>query len=340
MLRILQELPDNLIACGADQLSDALGGPSLIRIGGERKEGLFVSVLLHGNETTGWEAMRSLLQRFRGRRLPRGVDLFIGNVHAARRHRRRLPGQSDFNRIWKGATGSEADMACQLLAQVRARRPALALDIHNTSGSNPPYALCHRQIPDHLALARSFSGTVVLIERPDTMLGVALSSIAPAITMECGRPGIESTERAVSQFLEGLLLGGLPAVPAQPPTQAPLLRCVATVRVPEECSFSFAEREVDLQLMPELDRHNFTIVPAGTLLARVRDGGNGKLQAVDAWDRDVSERFFEVDGDRLVTRVALMPTLLTQDEHIIRQDCLCYLMAPLGADDTAIAATG
>src|SRR5690606_973677 len=84
-----------------------LDGPTLIHIDGTRPLPLFVSVLLHGNEHTGWNAVRALLGRYHGRPLPRAVSLFIGNVQAARENRRFLPGQADFNRIWHSPPGGD-----------------------------------------------------------------------------------------------------------------------------------------------------------------------------------------------------------------------------------------
>ena len=43
-------------------------------------------------------------------------------------------------------------------------------------------------------------------------------------------------------------------------------------------------------------------------------------------DRGVTERYFAVEGGRLLTRVPVMPSMLTCDPVVIRQDCLCYLM--------------
>jgi hypothetical protein len=41
---------------------------------------------------------------------------------------------------------------------------------------------------------------------------------------------------------------------------------------------------------------------------------------------DVTSDFFAIrDGELLLSRGA-MPSMLTLDERIIRQDCLCYLM--------------
>lgn len=64
MLQELDYLPDGLLDLPADALAGALGGPTLIHLSGRRDPALYVSVLMHGNETTGWDALRSWLRRY------------------------------------------------------------------------------------------------------------------------------------------------------------------------------------------------------------------------------------------------------------------------------------
>ena len=40
----------------------------------------------------------------------------------------------------------------------------------------------------------------------------------------------------------------------------------------------------------------------------------------------MADRSFARDGAAIVSKVPLMPSMLTRDERAIRQDCLCYLM--------------
>jgi hypothetical protein len=67
-------------------------------------------------------------------------------------------------------------------------------------------------------------------------------------------------------------------------------------------------------------------LPVGTTLAQL-DGVDGlPLEALDEQGREVADRFFRVEGDMLRTTRALMPSMFTLDERVIRQDCLGYLM--------------
>ena len=330
MLQILDHLPAGLLAAPAADLAGILAGPTLLQLPGQAQRPLFVSTLLHGNETSGWEALRQLLSEFQGRLLPRPLSIFIGNVRAARDQLRHLDGQPDFNRIWAPGEGPERDMASRVLAEIRALDPVACLDIHNTSGENPVYACVHRLDDGSLQLARSFSPTSVFVTHPDSLLAVACSAIAPALTLECGKPGRRDVIRRVATFLKGCLAAGGPAEQSTAVPDQQLLRPVATVRVPAGITFSFADQgnhhEVDLCFRADLDGHNFSTLPDGTEIARIRPGSGAHLQVLDDQGVDVSGNYFRCENGSLVTVADLMPSLLTHNARIIRQDCLCYLM--------------
>ena len=62
MLTERYELPEGLLDQDSRGLEAYLGGPTLIHLPGKRQPALFISVLLHGNETSGWDALRALLR--------------------------------------------------------------------------------------------------------------------------------------------------------------------------------------------------------------------------------------------------------------------------------------
>ena len=71
---------------------------------------------------------------------------------------------------------------------------------------------------------------------------------------------------------------------------------------------------------------NFRELDAGTGFGRVAEGTGMPLVARDEQGNDVTSQYFEIrDGELRITR-RTMPSMLTLDERIIRQDCLCYLM--------------
>ena len=96
-LRELQALPKGFLEASVADLHALLGGPTLIHLKGPQPP-LFVSTLLHGNETTGIDALQTVLRDYAGTGLPRALSIFIGNTAAAAKGKRLLPGQPDFNR--------------------------------------------------------------------------------------------------------------------------------------------------------------------------------------------------------------------------------------------------
>ncbi|NIQ15208.1 MAG: peptidase M14, partial [Candidatus Dadabacteria bacterium] len=98
---IIESIPEGLLSLPAPELHNCLNGPTLIHLSGKKEPAVFVSVLLHGNEHTGWEVIKNILN-YSGNKLPRSMSIFIGNIKAARYNKRFLEGQPDFNRIWNG----------------------------------------------------------------------------------------------------------------------------------------------------------------------------------------------------------------------------------------------
>jgi len=331
MLNQLTTLPDGLLELPVGRLHELLVGPTLVHLPGRNPRPLFVSVLLHGIEDTGWEAVRTLLQRYQQeeKELPRSMSLFIGNVEAARHGARHLPGQPDYNRIWKGDGTPEHEMAQQVLAIMRERNVFASIDIHNNTGLNPHYACINTLQQPYLHLATLFSRTIVYFIQPDTVQSLAFSKICPAVTVECGKAGqTHSTEHAI-QFIEGALhLDHFPEH-SVPDTDYELYHTVAIVKVPPSMNFSFnQDEEVDLHFPQDLDHMNFRELPSRTLIAKVTSE-RARLEAWDEQGTDMAERYFECENGALYTRLPVMPSMLTLNEEVIRQDCLCYLMERL-----------
>ena len=71
---------------------------------------------------------------------------------------------------------------------------------------------------------------------------------------------------------------------------------------------------------------NFEEIPAGTTLARISEDVVAPLLVLDEDGKDITNDLFVIDDGQLINKVSLMPSMLTRDEKVIRQDCLCYVM--------------
>ena len=329
MLKIFHSLPAGFVEAEPQELQALLGGPSLIHLPGRREPALFASVMLHGNEPTGLYAVQRLLQDYAGRELPRALSLFVGNVGAAAEGLRRLDGQPDYNRIWSLAGDlPEQHMVARVVAEMTERGVFASIDIHNNTGLNPHYACINRLEPRFLQLAALFSRTVVYFTRPAGVQSMAFAELCPAVTLECGQPGqAYGIEHAAEYLAACLNLHEIPDHPL-PAHDVSVFHTVAIVKVPEQVSFGFGRREVQLQFIDDLDHFNFSEMPVGTCFGWQHDP-TARLDCRDEHGNEVGERYFDYGDGQISLASAVMPSMLTRDERVIRQDCFCYLMERL-----------
>lgn len=313
------------------ELHHLMPNPTLLHLEGRRRPRLFISVLLHGNEDTGFFAIQQLLKKYRQQELPRALTVFFGNIEAATFGMRRLDGQPDYNRVWPSTDLPDCDET-RLMRQVTnimAERGMFAsIDVHNNTGKNPHYGCINVLDNRFMQLARLFSSTVVFFETPRGVQSMAMAQHCPAVTVECGKPGVAHGVEHVLEFLDAALhLQELPDHPL-PPHDISIYQTVARVTLPDDLSFSFSNPQADIHLLPALDRYNFSELASGTAFAQTSQP-QAMLEAWDDENVEVGEHFFTRENGEIVLKQPLMPAMLTLDETIIRQDCLCYLMQRL-----------
>ncbi len=335
----LDHLPHGLLERPATALHHSLDGPTLIHLEGRNPQPLFISVLQHGNEVTGWEAVRRLMKsHYEFDQLPRSLSILIGNTRAAKQGLRRLDDQLDFNRCWPNGKYPDSEpgkLFQQVTHQMRARAPIASIDIHNNTGLNPHYAAINRVRPRFLRLASYFSSKVVYFTMPEGTQSRAFSEFCPSLTLECGQAGeVHGTDHSIG-FLETCMhLEEIPAAPMDA-NDVHLFHMVATVRIPDDVLFGFGRVPTEIAFRENLDVLNFQELPAGVSFGDVRGGPSKPLVVTDTNGVDVTDLYFRFDRDQLETKREIMPSMLTQDRRVIQQDCLCYLMERVHFEDVA-----
>jgi hypothetical protein len=321
-------IPEGLLALPAERLVEKLDGPSLFYLRGRREPALFISALLHGNEVSGWEALRRQLAE--PGELPRSVILFIGNIEAAAAGVRTLPHQQDYNRIWSEEIGGpEGEMAAEVLAAVDAQPPLAALDFHNNTGRNPHYAIATCLREDSLGLAYLFADRAVYAEQPDTVQTRAFNDRCPAVAVELGPVGDpECVERALS-FLGRCF--ELDEVPPPDFERLKLHRTLARVHIKGEVPFTFAGASTSdhtaLTLTDGMEAVNFHSLAAGMEFGRAEADVSELIEVLDSEGRDVTDHYLRSDRGAILLEQPIIPAMYTTDPVVIRQDCLCYFMA-------------
>jgi hypothetical protein len=213
---------------------------------------------------------------------------------------------------------------------MRRRRLFASIDLHNNTGTNPHYACVNRIDNRFLNLASLFGRTVVYFTRPTGVQSLAMADLCPAVTVECGKVGEAAGVDHARTYVEAAL--HLARISPHPVAaqDIDLFHTVAQVRVRDDVAFEFAPGEADLQLNPSLELLNFCELPRGMAFGRLRPGIGIGLEVRDEHGDEVGERYFRVEDGELRLRQPVMPSMLTRNQVIIRQDCLCYLMERYG----------
>ena len=151
---------------------------------------------------------------------------------------------------------------------------------------------------------------MVYFIRPLGVQSMAMSTICPAVTIECGKPEHKYGMTHARDYIDACLhLSELPQHPVAS-HDIDLFHTVATVKVPDSMSFGFGEADADLRLLSDIDHLNFRELPAGSRLGWLRDGVDGMLDVRDDNDQQVFERYFRIEDGVLTSTSPFMPSML------------------------------
>jgi len=324
---IISALPDGFYDFETDQILSYFPTPTLIELEGERSPPLFVSILLHGNEYTGLKAAQALLKKYTDG-LPRSLYLFIGNVTAAARGLRVIPGQTDYNRCWPGtemADNDETRMMQSVFDRVTQEPLFAAIDVHNNSGLNPHYAGITRVTQENQHLAAMFNHIGLVFTRPKGVSTMAFDHVCPAAILECGRPGHAPGIEHATELLDALL--HMDHFPHRPVAahDLQLMRTLVTLNIPDHVSIDFdLSGPADLKFQQNFDHMNFTEIKEQDVFGYTNVAR--PLAISDQQGDDVTDQIVRIENGKIYLKQRLMPAMITMDEAIIRQDCLCHLL--------------
>jgi len=332
MLNEMNQLPDDFLDVKVEDLHELLKSPTLFHLQGANPQPLFISTLLHGNETTGFYAIQRLLKRYREKQLPRTISLFIGNIAAAKENKRHLDDQDDYNRIWPGShhhDSPEKDMMQSVTHIMAKKKPFASIDIHNNTGKNPHYGCINILNPHGLVLASKFSDIAVYFTSPRGVQSSAFSDFCPSIVLECGQSGDKSGEEHVLDYLDSVLQ--MNELSAQSNSDLTLYHTVARVTIPDTITIGSdsSSRPGDISLNKQLEDKNFHRIAPGTEFAVVNPNKEKLIVVNSESNEDVTNEYVELESNRLVFKKSITLSMFTTKEEAIRQDCVCYFMEEL-----------
>ncbi len=105
-----------------------------------------------------------------------------------------------------------------------------------------------------------------------------------------------------------------------------MFHTVAIVKVPEEINFSFTgEPDDDITFPNGMDCLNFCELPIGENFGAAKTE-RAYLSALSEEGEEHGDRYFQIQNGKIILKVPVMPSMLSLNTDIVRQDCLCYLM--------------
>jgi hypothetical protein len=308
-----------------------LGGPALIRLRGARPGRVrALSVLLHGNETSGARALHAWLRA--GRQPLTDVLCLVGGVRAALQDppltHRFVPGERDLNRCF-GAPRDDAPgrLAQAFLRALHAARPDCLIDIHNTSTPGPAFAVAPHEDPAHEALAALFCRNLVIT---DLALGALMDlsgDPCPTVTIECGASADPAADAIAREGLQRYLLeervpGALPEHPG-----LELFHHPVRLELEPGTRIAWGDAPVpgaDLTVARGLERLNFSTTTPALALGWLGPRGLAPLRVRDGSGRDLRERWFRNDAGCLRATLPLRLFMITASAEMALGDCLLY----------------
>src|SRR5690606_1394365 len=237
------------------------------------------------------------------------------------------PGQRDLNRCfrapWHDAPGR---LAQAILAELVALGPEAVVDLHNTSGRSPAFAVAVLDDQRHRTLARMFCDHMIVTDLRLGALMECAETLFPTLTMECG-----GADDANAHALAGDVLrrfgGRKELFAAQPATDTlRVFRNPVRVELTPGASLSFdAGSGADVTLSHDIQARNFHVSQPGDVLAWLRDTREIRLSARDHRRRRVLHDLCTIRHDALTPRVPLRLFMATGRADIAASDCLFYV---------------
>lgn len=308
-----------------------LGGPTSFWLCGEDDSRTRAIVtLLHGNEPSGMMAIHRLLRE--GVKPQTNLLLVLVSVEAALLEPvfryRSYPGERDMNRSFNPPYSDSAGRITQQVLKLLNRyQPEAVLDVHNTSGKSPSFAVATEQSWPHEALAAMFTERMVITELRMGSLMEQTQAQMPVVTIECGGAQDQASHdlayTGLKSFITAQQLFNLEHV-----LDMDIYHDPVRLELEKGLRLAFASAPVlgvDMTMLDQVDQFNFSLVPPGTLLGWV-SGPHvlEHMRVADARGNNRFDQFFELCGNRLQTNATQKLFMVTTRPDIALSDCLLY----------------
>jgi hypothetical protein len=328
-----KQLPES-----ASQWLAQMSEPSKIIIKGVNASQCRVIVTLsHGNEPSGFEAVyRYLLSD----QVPVcDTIIYFPNVQAAQKtplfsHRNMIDGH-DLNRCFNPAKPNTSEteyLAQSLLDDIDSYQPEAILDIHNTSGDGPAFAVATQETHLHKLLIQGFTNKLIVTNLAmDSLMEQDLG--CPVVTIEAGgRQQIQSHNTAfkgLCQFLERESLFDTSPLNQRFLNSIDVLRFPHRLEIKPHATLGYGAQPLDntnITVVRDIELHNFSKTNSGELLAWCQHNPEDLFEIGHEGEKVPLNQYFLIVQNQLVCKYDMRLFMCTSNPDIAKSDCLLYFI--------------
>lgn len=319
---------------------DYLAGPSEILLTGEdsSRTRAFVT-LLHGNEPSGTMALFKWLKS--GKQPAVNIVVIVASVAAASlepKYSNRVFGsQRDLNRCFKEPFYDETGfLADEILKTLKRYDPECLIDMHNTSGSGPSFAVAIYEDPQHDALTALFTKRLIVTHLRLGALMEVTEFLCPTVTIECGGRLDETAHQIAYEGLNRYFLQQDVLVDDKYKADLEVLTNPVRLELSEDCRLSYGDalsEDTDLCLLPSIEHLNSGITAKDTQLGWVAtDDLNSIFSSKNSREECVVNELVYIKDGALYAKRDLKLFMITSNPDIAKMDCLFYAVKDCGSE--------
>ena len=288
-----------------------------------------VTTLIHGNEPSGLIATHLWL--ISGEIPQTNIRIIICNPEAARTKpfftNRYIEQSDDLNRFFakkKDDLSPVAERARQISKLVKDVSPEAIIDLHNTSGMSPAFAVSTCDDFNHLKLAELFTTSLILTQ---LHVGAIMEQPfnAPIVTIECGGANDNASHQIASEGLHKFF--SYQEIFDHRKPLVKILKHPMRVELVNDASVGFSHHRLtttDITLRADIEELNQSTTPKDEFIGWCEADEPLAFEAIDDQGINQIDNLFENRNGCLFTRRDMHLFMVTTVPEIATKDCLFY----------------
>jgi len=330
-MSVVKEVPSSWKDDPYEKILTGLKDLQLYKFPGRNPEGILVMGLLHGNETSGFYGIINTIKGWLRKGINPWCDVYFlfGNSTAARlepHFSNRINGNGlDYNRIWAITKGDERlrEKVQTVLEFVKAMKIRFAIDLHNTSGKNPPFVIYFND--KHIHFAKHFEQRLVFGGNYATSSGFALERLGVTIvSLECGLTRTADAHARAQEHIQTCIsyLENDGKLSVKYPHSL-FLEIMAPIKFIPGVTFVFGDSpNGGVVVRSDIEELNFKLLPAGSILGYAPEM---PFQLIGMDGESILEDWLLLEHGAVKTKQDCILMLGSRDKKIVKQDCLAVL---------------